>query len=274
MGTSVLQPQDLRLSWEDNPKLSTKQTDTLISALWDHKQSTPLSYAMSTRLTQQNCKRINGCCLKLLCLWQLVMAAIENTRGKFWLDARCCGLYLFDCWIFMYPHKYFWVLLWDRSKFLENSWIFSSLVIFFFRVEIEHLYSRANLALLLRSCLSGHAGYVFCMTRVCHSDWGEQDNSQPCLNSGNCLLYCFLVVLFLVVFVHTCSVKYSVKYSRGLPATSLPPECSDALSLFAALTSPFSAPQILAALVSLNCTLCFPRSGWKLMKLQGSPFFL
>lgn len=72
--TSVLQPQELRLSLEGNPKLRkrAKQTDTLVLALWGHKQSTQgtqLTYALSGFLTQQNYKIINGCCVKLLCLW-------------------------------------------------------------------------------------------------------------------------------------------------------------------------------------------------------------
>lgn len=70
--------------------------------------------------------------------------------GNIWLKARSCEFYNLRCGIFLYSHRYFWLLFCSVVKFLETASAFWILLLRFVRGNQSSGQSGADNSQLLR----------------------------------------------------------------------------------------------------------------------------
>lgn len=168
-GTSVLQPQEVRLSWEDIPKLqgSTKQTDVFISVMWDSAEHpAELCWAQTSDLQRA---------------WENNWMLFEVTEFVvicYGQDRKLMRLVIFG-WM---PDIMNWTLLgagylcipinipklfyWTQVSYLKIVWILSRVILSLLGWFQGTLHPRANLALQLRWYLSGDSSWYHLYYKV------------------------------------------------------------------------------------------------------------
>lgn len=107
--------------------------------------------------------------------------------GNFLLVAIPCEYYLFRYWIFLYLHKYFWALFWDKVKVLGNSLILSRLLKKALLGSSRAACSLATFAPQLNSNF-----WVLCRKPMCYEDFHSGWWKQIILSQRsfeNCFIY-------------------------------------------------------------------------------------